>query len=126
MNAAVRTPCLPGTRTRVLEEITKWIVSSDGDHAQTNIFWLHGPAGTGKSTVATTIAQYFYDLDRLGAYVFCERATSDPTAVLRTLAYKLAHYDASIGAGISESLHLDPDISISPLESNSKTFFSSH
>ncbi len=40
--------CHPGTRVRVLKKITDWI--NDPDPAQ-RIFWLSGPARTGKSVI---------------------------------------------------------------------------
>ena len=42
-----------------------------------NIFWLNGLAGTGKSTIARTIARKFYDQDRLGASFFFSRGNGD-------------------------------------------------
>ncbi|KAJ6013047.1 hypothetical protein N7522_003402 [Penicillium canescens] len=44
--------CLPGTRTELLSRITDWAKSDDKF-----IFWLNGMAGTGKSTIARTVAQ---------------------------------------------------------------------
>ena len=109
MNASSRSSCLPGTRVAIINEIVDWAiepVSKDGK----NILWLHGVAGSGKSTLATTVAERFYDLRRQGAYLFFERAKSSPQLVIRTLAYKLANFDASIGAAISDCLRDDKDI----------------
>ncbi|KAF2175810.1 purine and uridine phosphorylase [Zopfia rhizophila CBS 207.26] len=44
--------CLPGTRVDVLREIHEW---ADGQDKRC-IFWLNGLAGTGKSTIARTMA----------------------------------------------------------------------
>src|ERR1700740_1547712 len=57
--------CLPNTRRDVLAQIRKW---ADGD-AVSPIYWLKGMAGTGKSTIALTVAREYYDKDRLGANV---------------------------------------------------------
>ncbi|KAF5860612.1 hypothetical protein ETB97_001316 [Aspergillus alliaceus] len=46
--------CLPDTRTDLCRQIFEW-AESDGKF----IFWLNGMAGTGKSTVAQIVAQYF-------------------------------------------------------------------
>ncbi|EXL66211.1 hypothetical protein FOPG_17593 [Fusarium oxysporum f. sp. conglutinans race 2 54008] len=44
--------CLPNTREELLKEIDRWI-----DHPKSKtIFWLNGMAGTGKSTIARTVA----------------------------------------------------------------------
>ncbi|KAJ6087603.1 hypothetical protein N7467_006517 [Penicillium canescens] len=55
-NSRDRESCLPGTRIEVQNMIRAWM-DSDG---QQHIFWLAGWPGTGKSTIATTVAR---DLD---------------------------------------------------------------
>lgn len=45
-------PCLPGTQSRILSEIQDWAENPNGEA----IFWLHGMAGTGKTSVALTVA----------------------------------------------------------------------
>ena len=113
-----RTPCLPGTRSTIINRITDWAIEDAPSNAGKGIFWLHGMAGTGKSTIATTIAEHFRKLERQGAYLFFERSksTSDPGIVIRTLAYKLASFDESIGAAISESLRASKDIAERPFD----------
>ena len=49
--------CLPDTRTEILEQIRTWANADDGKY----IFWLSGWAGTGKSTIARTIAREYYN-----------------------------------------------------------------
>src|SRR5882724_970394 len=91
MDASLRQECLEGTCLDILQSITDWLSTpSDGQ----NIFWLHGPAGSGKSAISTTIAERFRELRRLGAFLFFDRTNpvqSDPAAVIRTMAYQLAH-----------------------------------
>jgi hypothetical protein len=50
-NAFDRPLCLPGTRQDVLEDIVDWINTPS---TNSNILWLHGVAGAGKSTISTT------------------------------------------------------------------------
>jgi len=45
--------CLEGTREELLKEICDWINDTEEDTPR--IFWLHGPAGTGKSSIAHTL-----------------------------------------------------------------------
>ncbi|XRM40201.1 hypothetical protein ABZX51_003521 [Aspergillus tubingensis] len=60
------TRCLPGTRTELLTFISKWAESADSE----TIFWLSGMPGTGKSTVARTVADLLQAKDQLGATFF--------------------------------------------------------
>ena len=78
MNASLRKSCLPGTRKRLIAEIINWATQGDIEMEGNNILWLHGMAGSGKSTIATTIARHFGTLGRQGAYIFFERATGKP------------------------------------------------
>ncbi|KAK8210425.1 hypothetical protein IWZ01DRAFT_570786 [Phyllosticta capitalensis] len=48
------TVCLEGTREAILQEIQVWLQK---DATSDRIFWLQGLAGTGKSTVARTVAE---------------------------------------------------------------------
>jgi chloramphenicol 3-O-phosphotransferase len=64
--------CLPGTRTELFSHITDW-AKSDGKF----IFWLNGMAGTGKSTIARTVAQGFKGQGLLGASCFFKRGEAD-------------------------------------------------
>lgn len=45
-------PCLEGTQCRILSDIRDWAENPAGEV----IFWLHGMAGTGKTSVALTVA----------------------------------------------------------------------
>jgi energy-coupling factor transporter ATP-binding protein EcfA2 len=46
--------CLDGTQTAELKQINKW---EKDDNAKA-IYWLSGPTGSGKSTIAQTFAGY--------------------------------------------------------------------
>jgi hypothetical protein len=65
--------CLPDTRVALLDEIYSW---ADGPDARC-IFWLSGLAGTGKSTIARTVARRYYDRQRLAASFFFSRGGGD-------------------------------------------------
>ncbi|KAA8644431.1 ATP-binding protein [Aspergillus tanneri] len=65
--------CLPGTRTELLKSVAEWAVSPHGKC----IFWLNGMAGTGKSTIARTVAKSFKEKGQLGASFFFKRGEAD-------------------------------------------------
>ncbi|EJC98388.1 WD40 repeat-like protein [Fomitiporia mediterranea MF3/22] len=106
MDAFNRPQCLPGTRVEVMQQVVEWVLS-DSDK---NVFWLYGAAGSGKSTISTTIAEHFRDISRLGAHMFFEHGKSDPSSVIRTLAYKLALFDSSVAKHVFEAIERDDDI----------------
>ena len=65
--------CLPDTRVDLLRDIYNWADGRD----ERCIFWLNGLAGTGKSTIARTIARNYFDKKRLGASFFFSRGGGD-------------------------------------------------
>jgi len=114
-NASVRnglSSCLEGTRVALLHTINKWIEGARIDEPR--IFWLCGLAGTGKSTVAQTIAE---TLDgginkRLAASFFFARASKDCSnalLVFSTIARQLALFNDEFGHYIAEALEANRD-----------------
>ena len=84
-----RKGCLKGTREAVLNEIEYWAT----DFNKPPVYWLNGLAGTGKSTIAQTIAERAATDGRLGASFFCSRDFSDRRdlrLIFPTLAIQLA------------------------------------
>ncbi|RYN18368.1 hypothetical protein AA0113_g9767 [Alternaria arborescens] len=65
--------CLPNTRVDLLREIHSWADRQDDQC----IFWLRGLAGTGKSTVARTVARSYHEEQRLAASFFFSRSSDD-------------------------------------------------
>ncbi len=65
--------CAEGTREGVLLAIQNWATSED--EGQEHIFCLNGLAGTGKSTIATTIAKWARDEEGIlgGSFFFAAR-----------------------------------------------------
>jgi hypothetical protein len=99
------TLCLDGTRVGVLNEIRAW---ADGDTEQ-YIYWLNGMAGTGKSTIARTIADKYCTQMRRGASFFFSRGGGDVghagkffTTIARQLAQLLPALRRYICEAIAE------------------------
>ncbi|KAH8595410.1 WD40-repeat-containing domain protein [Bisporella sp. PMI_857] len=65
--------CLKNTRDDVLKEIYTWAERADDCF----IYWLSGLAGTGKSTIARTVARSRFDKGNLGASFFFSRGGGD-------------------------------------------------
>ena len=118
MDASNRSPCHPRTRVAILQEVSAFLFSlSDGAELQ-NVFWLYGLAGSGKSTIATTVANLARSQHRLGAFIFFNRDKLEqgaPARVIRTLAARLAEFDRRIGEAIAKSMQANPGTCQGPL-----------
>ncbi|TFK68524.1 hypothetical protein BDN72DRAFT_898084, partial [Pluteus cervinus] len=60
--------CLPGTRIGPIDDILNWAMGKSDDPSP--VLWLSGGAGTGKSTIAHTVAHLFRQMGHLGSF-FC-------------------------------------------------------
>jgi WD40 repeat protein len=104
-----RRGCLKGTRECVLAEIEHWTESFD----MSPVYWLNGLAGTGKSTIAQTIAERLFADGRLGASFFCSRDFRDRRDlryIFPTLAFQLAHKYPEFRSFLIPLLQSNPDI----------------
>ncbi|GLA56262.1 hypothetical protein AnigIFM63604_006486 [Aspergillus niger] len=100
--------CLAGTRTELLQQVQDWGRSSDR-----HIFWLNGMAGTGKSTIARTVARNFEEDGILGASFFFKRGEGDRGSAAKlfsTLSKQLAVHIPQMVPGVREALENDPAI----------------
>ncbi|KAF2825012.1 vegetative incompatibility protein HET-E-1 [Ophiobolus disseminans] len=101
--------CLPNTRTELLDEITTW-----ANKDSKPIFWLSGMAGTGKSTIARTVAQSFDSQGQLGASFFFKKGEGERGNALRfftTIATDLVACEPGMLPGIRKALYEDSNIS---------------
>ena len=71
------------------------------------IFWLSGMAGTGKSTLARTVARKYYDQNRLGASFFFSRGGGDVSHASKfftSIAVQLADKSPSLKRYICDAI----------------------
>ena len=126
MDETNRTPCLKNTRRNVIDDVFKWI-ADDSDKAK-KVLWVYGLAGTGKSTLSTTIALIMRRRHRLGAFFFFSRDIPQRNSgtLIRTLAYQLAIFDPRFGAAISLVVANYFNIARMPLEFQFEKLFSAN
>lgn len=101
--------CLPDTRVDLLRDISCWADSRD----ERCIFWLNGLAGTGKSTIARTVAREYYEQKRLGASFFFSRGGGDvghAGKLVTSIAVQLADNIPSLKKHICDSIEERRDI----------------
>lgn len=108
--------CLGGTRKSIKERIASWV---NDKKANNNLFWLHGPAGTGKSTVSRTMAEMFAVKYQLAASYFFSRSrqgNSELSHFFPTLASQVAEHIPEYKTHLRKALH---DVSNEALVSKS-------
>ena len=101
--------CLRGTRETVLNEIELWAK----DYNKSPVFWLNGLAGTGKTTIAQTVAEHVFADGLLGAAFFCSRDFKDCSNlhfIFPNLAFQLAHQYPAFCSILVPILQSNPDI----------------
>ncbi|OJI85050.1 hypothetical protein ASPTUDRAFT_74528 [Aspergillus tubingensis CBS 134.48] len=105
--------CFEGTQTSIIQCIRDWIESPGPEY----IFWLHGVAGGGKSTISRTIAvqcrdrKSFSDTTCLGASFFFDKneiRQSNATYLFPTLCQSLADCLPELKYEICKSLEEHP------------------
>ena len=102
--------CYRETRKEILDEIEEWAE----DPGSECIFWLSGMAGTGKSSIARTIARRFADKEGLVASFFFqagEELRGDARALFTTLAHQLTDVIPGLRPSICRAIEKDSKIS---------------
>ncbi|KAI0363168.1 hypothetical protein BV20DRAFT_187783 [Pilatotrama ljubarskyi] len=118
-----RSPCETNTRAEVLATVYTWLKPDDSRLTQlahplqpvrrkNPIFWINGLAGTGKSTLAQTIAMWCEEGNFLGASFFCARDgdRSNVQLIFCTIAHQLGLLHRGFHAALSAAVKADPDI----------------
>ncbi|KAE8387416.1 hypothetical protein BDV23DRAFT_161168 [Aspergillus alliaceus] len=106
--------CLPDTRTELRSQITEWAESSESKI----IFWLNGMAGTGKSTIARTVARAFEEKQQLGATFFFKKGEADrgdAKYLIPTITKQLVTRHRQLAPGVLKAIRDDSDISAKSL-----------
>ena len=114
-----------GTRESILDEITAWVTNESGrdNVPQSNIYWIYGLPGIGKTSLAHSICETFDDRKQLVGAFFCQRDdtnASEPRNNLPTLIYKLAEISPTFRKVLAECLRSHPNLTT---ESMKDTFF---
>ena len=113
-----REECLEGTRAMLLENLVKWMQSVDDDAVpkQTvyaglptkSIAWIYGMAGSGKSTIAVTVAALAKQQGFQVSSIFCRRDRQNTWCTVNRLflilAYQMAEAHTSYRDAIVEIL----------------------
>jgi WD40 repeat protein len=100
--------CLKGTRVDLLAGIRTWM----NDQSDRKVYWLSGAAGTGKTSVAQSVARTAKEAGFTCVTFFFSRTSNDRSnyaSVIPTIAYQLA-MDGGFRSEICAAVTADNDI----------------
>ncbi|KAJ7244920.1 hypothetical protein C8J57DRAFT_1363370 [Mycena rebaudengoi] len=107
--------CHPQTRVAVQDKLALWGRGQDSS----NVMWLSGPAGAGKSAIAQTMADTWDLEQKLAAAFFFARWRSGGSSgqkLFPTIAYQLALHIPHLRVPIGLAVEADPAITDKSLE----------
>ncbi|KAJ5730165.1 vegetative incompatibility protein HET-E-1 [Penicillium malachiteum] len=102
--------CLGNTRHELLDTINQW---TDGPIAREHIYWLQGKAGTGKSTIARTVAGELAEQGRLAASFFFKKTEIDRKSadyLFTTIAAQLVRGLPAVAEHMRNAIEDNPHI----------------
>ncbi|KAJ7773979.1 hypothetical protein B0H16DRAFT_1880471 [Mycena metata] len=117
--------CAPRTRRDIFSDIQRWI--DFNGPGKRNILWIHGHPGSGKTSIASTLAEKLRKSKRetrLGSSFFFERDNVDftaPSVFWSQVAYDLAQLSPEFAAGVVDVLERrDLDFNTTPIDEQFK------
>ena len=113
--------CMDGTRQSPLNHILNWVVNKSGQEniIQGNAYWLYGPPGIGKTSLAHSICASLHERNHLAGAFFCQRDDpnlSEPRNILPTFIHKLAILFPPFRAIVAKHLRDDPNLTPESME----------
>ncbi|PVF94266.1 hypothetical protein CPB86DRAFT_833698 [Serendipita vermifera] len=96
--------CQEGTRINILEKIRKW---ANEDIADQQIFWLNDVAGSGKSTIAATMAYEWIEQSRIvGRFFFTpnSRSTSGLAEFCETVGKDISTHHPGVRSLVQKAI----------------------
>ncbi|TFK65937.1 WD40 repeat-like protein [Pluteus cervinus] len=97
--------CAQDTCLDIFTELDRWTKTQSE-----KLFWLHGVAGMGKSTIAATFSNILRADNLLGAYHICSRDTTvhqSPTQLVLNLCYQLSLVYKPFGKLVAKTIKED-------------------
>jgi len=110
--------CMEGTRESLLNQIVAWVANISGQEnaPQKHVYWLYGPHGIGKTSMAHSICTSLHERGYLAGAFFCRRDDpnlSEPRNILPTFINKLAilspHFRTIVANHLRDDPHLSPE-----------------
>jgi hypothetical protein len=102
--------CHPNTRTAVLKDILIW---AEDDTSETQVLWLHGPAGAGKTAIGHSVVEMSQERKQFAAGFFFSRTAAGRNhekCLIATIAYQLLQSIPEARSFIEAAATKDPYI----------------
>src|SRR5258706_4794844 len=102
--------CMEGTRETLLNQIVAW-AANESDTS--NLYWIHGLPGIGKTSLAHSICKKLHNKQRLAGAFFCQRDDANMGEIrniLPTLISKLAEIFPPFRRIVADRLRSDPNL----------------
>ena len=102
--------CMEGTRETLLNQIIAWAANESNT---SNVYWIYGLPGIGKTSLAHSICEKLHNAQRLAGAFFCQRDDANMSEIrniLPTLISKLAEKFPPFRNIVTDRLRSDPDL----------------
>ena len=103
---------MDGTRKSLLKQLIGWATNEPGEE-ESNIYWIYGLHGTGKTSLAHSICSSLHEGNHLAGAFFCRRDDgnlNNPSHVQPTLIHKLALIFPRFRCLVAERLRNNPNL----------------
>jgi len=95
------------TRVQIVADLVAWARNDKSS----NVYWLNGHLGTGKTSIAHSFSKCLDAEKMLGASFFCSRASfRDAGRIVPTIASMLARSHPTFRSSLRKALDEDPDV----------------
>jgi len=108
--------CMEGTRETLLNQIMVWATN---ESYTSNLYWIHGLPGIGKTSLAHSICKKLHNKQRLAGAFFCQRDDANMSElrnILPTLISKLAEIFPPFRSIVADRLRSDPNLTSKSME----------
>ena len=110
--------CHPNTRLAVLKDILSWV---EDDKSETQVLWLHGPAGAGKTAIGHSVAEQAKQQFAAGFFFSrTEAGRNHDKCLIATISYQLLASIPGARPFIVTAVTKDPLIFLRSLNSQIK------